>query len=273
MRLRLLTAFVRLALLRAASQAGGDGTFNTLIVDRALFANGSAPSPSISFINDTDTGIYLIGVNGTIGFATGGANTFSMRNASTAGLQLSNVLPISWAATPSGGAGNLMLYRDANDAFGQRNTTNPQAHRVYNTFTDLANHERAVTDWQSSGGTILSLGTEAAGSGVDRSMRVNTGTGFNSRLVTGSTSMTARDFSFMCSTATAPLTVLLISGPVPGQIVNAKKISTDANRLTIDGNGNLIDGLTTASTIAQTRPNFQLQFGSTSGGGNAWHIL
>lgn len=99
------------------------------------------------------------------------------------------------------------------------------------------------------------------------------GAAIKARLISADSTLTTGDFSVMCSTATAGITITLPTAPRPNQIVNVKKISRDPNRLIIDGNGFLIDGLTTSSTISQNNPNVQLQFTSGYGSTNIWNIL
>jgi hypothetical protein len=51
----------------------------------------------------------------------------------------------------------------------QRNGTNAQNFRLYNTYTNSSNYERLVFDWTSNS-NVLMLRTEAAGSGTRRDM-------------------------------------------------------------------------------------------------------
>jgi hypothetical protein len=112
--------------------------------------------------------------------------------------------------------------------------------------------------------------------GVQTSIAMRGGAGFGMKAIAGSYSVTQDDFTICCSTASqSQITVLLPAVPAMNQYLNIKKVSADANRLVIDGNGNLIDALSTQSTILTTRPSFALQFGSTvsSPTGSAWQIL
>lgn len=49
---------------------------------------------------------------------------------------------------------NVLLARDAANALAQRNGTNAQTFRVYNTFTDLNNYERINVAWLSNVATL-----------------------------------------------------------------------------------------------------------------------
>ena len=87
-------------------------------------------------------------------------------------LQLQNTGTFAWSATSNGGAsGDLFLARDAADTLAQRRTTNAQTFRLYNTFTDASNYERAKMEWASN---VLRIGTEKAGTGTARALEFQT---------------------------------------------------------------------------------------------------
>lgn len=65
------------------------------------------------------------------------------------------------------------LTTDAADTLAQRNSTNAQTFRLYNTYTDASNYERGFFRWSSN---ILELGAEAAGTGTQRQLRFPLGT-------------------------------------------------------------------------------------------------
>ncbi len=67
-----------------------------------------------------------------------------------------------------------VLTEDAINVLAQRNGTNPQTYRVYNTFTDASNYERAVFLWS---GNAFSVQTQAAGTGTLRSFYLGTNSG------------------------------------------------------------------------------------------------
>jgi hypothetical protein len=70
------------------------------------------------------------------------------------------------------GNGLAYLQADAANAIAQRNGLNSQTFRVYNTYTDAANYERGFIGWSSNS---LNIGTEAAGTGVNRTTRLSSG--------------------------------------------------------------------------------------------------
>jgi hypothetical protein len=54
-------------------------------------------------------------------------------------------------------------------AIEQRNSTNAQTFRIYNTFTDSSNYERGKLEWASN---VLRIGTEKAGTGSARALEL-----------------------------------------------------------------------------------------------------
>jgi hypothetical protein len=66
---------------------------------------------------------------------------------------------------------DLRLSRDAAQTLAQRNGTNAQTFRLYNTFTDASNYERGKIEWASN---VLRIGTEKAGTGTARNVAIQT---------------------------------------------------------------------------------------------------
>ena len=68
---------------------------------------------------------------------------------------------------------DVVLARDAAGTLAQRNGTNAQTFRLYNTFTDASNYERGFLRWSSN---VFEVGPEAAGTGTARPMRITAAT-------------------------------------------------------------------------------------------------
>ncbi len=66
---------------------------------------------------------------------------------------------------------DLFLERDAANILAQRNGTNSQEFRVYNTRTNASNYERLKIAWETN---VLVIGTEAEGTGSDRVLEIAT---------------------------------------------------------------------------------------------------
>ena len=83
---------------------------------------------------------------------------------------------LSFAADSSvfGGtpANQVFVRADADNIFAQRNSTNAQTYRVYNTWTSSTNNELGKLEWSSN---VFRIGTEkGSGGGVARSMEFQT---------------------------------------------------------------------------------------------------
>ena len=80
--------------------------------------------------------------------------------------------------------------QEANHTLAQRNGTNAQTLRVYNTFTDAANYERISFGWSAN---VFTIGRESAGTGVARNMQL---VGGGSVLGIGPAASAAVDWTF-----------------------------------------------------------------------------
>ena len=92
------------------------------------------------------------------------------------GLRLYNTGSFQWSSGTNLNALDLTLTRDAANTLAQRNSTNAQAFRLYNTYTDASNYERGFMQWSSN---VLQIGTEAAGTGTARPVEINAGSYIN----------------------------------------------------------------------------------------------
>lgn len=63
--------------------------------------------------------------------------------------------------------GSTFLRADASNVVAQRNGTNAQAFRIYNTYTDASNYERGLVGWS---GNEFVVGVEYAGTGAQRQL-------------------------------------------------------------------------------------------------------
>jgi hypothetical protein len=78
-------------------------------------------------------------------------------------VQLRSDNSFGWSNTTSlSTTGDVRLWRDAGNVFAQRNGTNPQTYRIYNTYTDASNYERANIGWS---GNAFVISAEGAGTG------------------------------------------------------------------------------------------------------------
>lgn len=73
---------------------------------------------------------------------------------------------------PGASAADAFFVREGPNIIAQRNGVNPQVFRVYNTFTDDDNSERAIFQWS---GNICRVGTTRLGTGIARDMQIIVG--------------------------------------------------------------------------------------------------
>lgn len=147
----------------------------------ALWMDTNTVSPSTS-----NYAIYVDGaltcLNGSGSVALRASNTTRLLVQSsevtvstTGGLGLGSSNYLAWSS-------DLSLFRDAADTLAQRNGTNAQTFRLYNTYTDASNYERGFMRWNAN---VLEMGAEAAGTGTARTMYLRSSMG---AYVTSSTS-------------------------------------------------------------------------------------
>jgi hypothetical protein len=94
--------------------------------------------------------------------AAGAAAAEKMRLTSAGNLLLGSAGALGWST-------DLFLVRDAAQILAQRNGTTAQGLRIYNTYTDASNHERASFEW---GSNVFTIKTEKAGSGSNRELNL-----------------------------------------------------------------------------------------------------
>ena len=88
---------------------------------------------------------------------------------------LANGTPLGWSV--GGSAPDVFLYRDAANILAQRNGTNPQGFRVYNSYVGATDYERLEVMFSGNNAYLWSM---AGGTGTPRTLFV--GTGGNARL-------------------------------------------------------------------------------------------
>lgn len=90
-------------------------------------------------------------------------------------VSLNNDFPLIWTSSVNSDnpAISVSLYREADNILAQRNGTNSQEFRVYNTYADATNYERASMGWS---GNIFGISQQVDGSGARRRLQVS---GFN----------------------------------------------------------------------------------------------
>lgn len=160
----------------AASRAlrldsNGTSIFSIDITGRAYVGDGTGALPSQSFGSDTGLGFFRRASN-VMGWSSGGAQDLDIGSGFIR-MTASGSLRWTAGADPTV-ASDLSLFRDAANVFAQRNGTNAQAFRVYNTYTDGSNYEYGGTAWVSSIFYLFNDGA-AGTSTANKAMRLRSG--------------------------------------------------------------------------------------------------
>lgn len=146
-------------------QVGGSSKFS-VNKEGVLLVPGINPKTTLA-IGDSTTGFGNYS-GGGIDVATSGVNRIRIRGGEFR-LKSDTILGFS-SGDPTAAGADLTLHRDAANTFAQRNGTNAQTLRIYNTFTDASNYERGIIAWNTN---VLDIGTEAAGTGTRRQIKLN----------------------------------------------------------------------------------------------------
>lgn len=161
-----LTTLAGLASLTPLTRLAASGetvTTSSPLLDLAQTWNGSGVAFTGLRFNVTDTASASASL--LLDLQVGGSSRFVVRKDGK--LTLSGSLAINAGTLALGSSGDLLLERDAANIFAQRNGTNAQAFRVYNTYTDASNYERGLFSFTHTANTLM-IGTEALGTGAQR---------------------------------------------------------------------------------------------------------
>ena len=126
----------------------------------ASSSNGSVSAPSFVFSGrGANWGFYSAGAT-SVSLAMAGSNTHQLWTDGSLYLLGNN------AAFALGATSDLLIVRDAANTLAQRNGTNAQTLRVYNTYTDASNYDHL--SFSHSGGQAV-ISTFGAGTGASTS--------------------------------------------------------------------------------------------------------
>jgi hypothetical protein len=157
-----------------AAESAGTGTANMNIkltpkgTGQILLGSlGAVGTPALSTTAGAATGLYWFNST-TLGITANGVGRVLFNNSEA---RLGAGYNFGWAAgTDGSSAFDTVLTRDLSGTLAQRNTTNGQAFRLYNTFTDLSNYERLAFTWNSTA-NIAKIMVEVAGTGTSRALQ------------------------------------------------------------------------------------------------------
>ena len=156
---------------------------------------------------------------------TNSAASVNYARIDSTGLTLTSATGISWGNTTNVTGIDLFILRDAAGTLAQRNGTNAQTFRVYNTYTSGTNYELGKLEWSSN---VFRIGTEkGSGGGTARTVEVHT----------DSVSRLALDTTGSVRVVTG-LTVATLPGtPTVGMIARVTDATAPAVGSTVAGGG------------------------------------
>ena len=167
-------------------QVGGVSKFNVSKAGLLSLAGGSKTAVALNF-GTANTGWYGSSGGTTPGFGLSVAGTAYVYTSSSGdGFRIHGNWGYCWTAADAEGTADLVLRRDAANVLAQRNGTNTQECRLYETYTDAANYRRL--NFRFSAGDCF-IETDAAGTGVagQGQLMLKTSTGKQIRFYIGAT--------------------------------------------------------------------------------------
>lgn len=147
-----------------ASMADLSGTWNTSGAPSALkIGVTDTASATASLLLDLQVGgasRFSVRKDGSVtalDLISGGGNGYNITNDGFTRFKSSGYIGFT-ATSNAANVVEVALYRDAANTFGQRNGTNAQGFRLYNTYTSGTNYERLGINW---GSNLCTITTEA----------------------------------------------------------------------------------------------------------------
>ncbi len=134
-----------------------------------LAFNSAAGSSSVASIGDSS-------LSGGIGFFNSSLTLFSFGSlvayVNNARFELENSTPLAFSSSSAVNNATVFLHLDASAVLAQRNSTNAQEFRCYNTYTSSTSHEFGKLEWASN---VFRVGTEkGSGGGTARALALVT---------------------------------------------------------------------------------------------------
>ena len=218
----------------------------------SITADGGSGGNAIGFdINGSNWG-FSNGGNSSFRFGT--LHSAYLYVTSTKQWKFAGTSTIGWTPGTPDGAADLLLARDAANTLAQRNGINPQAFRLYNTYTDAVSaFERLNIKWDTD---VLKLGTERGSvGGLPRALELQTD-GTTRMTITSAgrvgigTTTAAATLQIIHDSSTAPLdirrtgflgsqlfTINNLGDITGGAAVFTPKLGHMVTALTVTGNG------------------------------------
>jgi len=157
--------------LLADFRVSGTSRFSVSKTGSVLVSNGTgtytSANPFLTLRNaSSNSAVFFPGaIDGAVGVSVGGVTRFFFGAGTGAGIEIPSTQSLAFVNPGVSVFSTLVQDSTSPQAIAQRNGTNAQAFRLYNTFTDASNFERGFMRWNSN---VLEIGTEAGGTGAVR---------------------------------------------------------------------------------------------------------
>ena len=165
-----LTGYVPYSGATASVDLGANNNLTAnQVTGKSVIAGPLAAGPpvvqtSLSFGVQTNSGVGEIRTGGSVNGLwiknSSGTNVFQSY-VNGANVFVDNICLAAFGSV-NGGFGDVNYHRDAANTLAQRNSTNAQTFRVYNTFTSATSFERGKLEWASN---VFRIGTEKGSAG------------------------------------------------------------------------------------------------------------
>ena len=136
---------------------------------QVLNSNGTQALPSYSFGSSSGSGMAWDGTNltfSTAGILKGYFNLYGLTIPTNYSIYLPANGYLQW------NNGDLYLSRDAANTLAQRNSTNAQTFRLYNTYTSSTSYENLQIDWTTTANTATISTQAGSGGGTVRNLAI-----------------------------------------------------------------------------------------------------
>ena len=134
---------------------------------QVLVQTGTTSLPAIA-IGQTNKGFISNGANGYLSYIDAQTSN-SITFGSGISVRQNGFFAFSNSSDSYSGTWDTFLYRDSANTLAQRNTTNAQTFRLYNTYTSTSLGEWLSVDWSTTANTAT-IATKANGAGVVRTL-------------------------------------------------------------------------------------------------------
>ena len=254
------------ATLTGFAYGNGTSAFTAATTAQVLTLIGTLPVGNGGTGLTTLTANYIPYGNGTSAFQSSSGFTFDGTN-----FQLASANTLNWNS-------DTYLRRDAANTLAQRNSTNAQTFRLYNTYTSTTSFENLQLDWTSTS-NVATIGTQVgSGGGTARPLAFSTNATERMRIFTSggvsignTTDAGATNLSVTGSASAASFIPTSATVPTNGMYLPATNgvgfATNSALTMWLSTAGNMYMGTTYTASAYKVQVNGNFAFGTGVGTG------